>query len=119
VVTNRPYVPESGDVIWLDFDAEIGHEQSGRRPALVLSPSNYNERMGLLVCCPMTTQVKSFPFEVALEGARTSIVLADQIKSVDWRQRNARYKGKASEAEIAEVRSKIVALIGYRPTLHL
>lgn len=114
-----PYVPRSGDIIWVDFSFQVGHEQSGRRPALVLSPLNYNEAMGLVVCCPMTTRIKGFPFEVPVRGTRPSVVLADQIKNVDWRQRNARYKGRASEEEIDEVRAKVTALIGYRPGLEL
>jgi mRNA interferase MazF len=80
-----PYVPEAGDIVWLHFDPQAGHEQAGHRPAVVISPSAYNGKTGLMLCCPMTTRIKGYPFEVELSGARTSVVLADQIKSLDWR----------------------------------
>ena len=105
------YVPEAGDVIWLQFSPQAGHEQAGHRPAVVLSPSTYN-RIGLLLCCPLTTKLKGYPFEVALAGSETSVALADQVKSVDWRARQAQRKGKVSDAELAEIRAKARALIG-------
>jgi len=108
----RGYVPESGDVVWLQFDPQAGHEQAGHRPAVVLSPAIYNEPTGLMVCCPMTTQIKYYPFEVVIAGASPSAVLADQVKSLDWRKRRAKHKGKISAAELAEVRAKIRTLIG-------
>ena len=108
------YVPEAGDVVWLTFDPQAGHEQAGHRPALVISPTAYN-RIGLMLCCPMTTKVKGYPFEVTIAPARPddppSVVLADQIKSLDWRARRARRKGQASEAELATVRACAVALV--------
>lgn len=106
------YVPEAGDIVWLNFDPQTGHEQAGHRPAVVLSPAAYNAKTGLMVCCPMTTQIKSYPFEVVIAGASLSAVLADQVKSLDWRKRRARRKGTVSAAELAEVRAKIRALIG-------
>lgn len=108
----RRYVPEAGDIVWLHFDPQAGHEQAGHRPALVLSPSIYNDKTGLMLCCPMTTQIKNYPFEVAIDGDRPSAVLADQVKSLDWVVRKAKRKGTISSAELAEVRAKIVALIG-------
>ena len=108
----RRYVPEVGDIVWLAFDPEAGHEQAGHRPALVLSPSTYNGKTGLMLCCPMTTQVKGYPFEVLIAGARPSAALADQVKSLDWIVRKAKHKGKASSVEMAEVRAKIFALLG-------
>ena len=108
----KHYVPDAGDVVWLSFDPQTGHEQAGHRPALVLSPATYNGRTGLMVCCPMTTQLKGYPFEVALAGEQRSAVLADQVKSLDWRMRQARFKNRVSAAELAEVRAKAVALIG-------
>lgn len=100
-------------LFWLNFTPQAGHEQAGHRPALVLSPSAYNEKTNLMVCCPMTTQVKNYPFEVQIVSTRPpSVVLADQIKSLDWRVRKATRKGAASEDELAEVRAKIIALIG-------
>ena len=107
------YVPEAGDIVWLNFTPQAGHEQAGHRPALVLSPRGYNEKTNLMVCCPMTTQIKDYPFEVRIASTKpASVVLADQIKSLDWRVRKARRKGAASSAELADVRAKIFALIG-------
>jgi len=108
----RRYVPEAGDIVWLRFSPQAGHEQAGHRPAIVISPAAYNGKTGLMVCCPMTTQVKGYPFEVLIVGDRAGAVLADQVKSLDWSVRKAKYKGKATPAELAAVRAKIVALIG-------
>jgi mRNA interferase MazF len=108
----RRYVPEAGDIVWLHFDPQTGHEQSGHRPALVVSSSAYNGKTGLMLCCPMTTQVKGYPFEVTINGARPGAALADQVKSLDWVARKARHKGKVSSAELREVRAKIAALVG-------
>jgi mRNA interferase MazF len=108
----RSYVPDAGDIVWLSFDPQAGHEQAGHRPAVVLSPSAYNAKTSLMICCPMTSQIKNYPFEVRIAGASPSAVLADQVKSLDWRKRGARRKGTISAAELAEVRAKIRALIG-------
>ena len=106
------YVPEAGDIVWLRFTPQAGHKRAGHRPALVVSPSGYNGKTSLMLCCPMTTQVKGYPFEVTMAGSRPSAVLADQVKSLDWTVRKAKYKGKATAAELASVRAKIVALVG-------
>ena len=106
------YVPDAGDLVWLEFDPQAGHEQAGRRPAVVLSPASYNGRAGMIVCCPTTTRIKGYPFEVPLAGAPPSVVLADQVKSQDWRARSATREGRVSAAELAEVRAKLAALIG-------
>jgi mRNA interferase MazF len=108
----RRYVPEAGDIVWLHFNPQAGHEQAGHRPALVLSPSSYNGKAGLMLCCPLTTQIKGYPFEVNIAGARSSAALADQVKSLDWIARKAIRKGAATPAELAEVRAKIRVLIG-------
>ena len=108
----RSYAPDAGDIVWLSFDPQAGHEQAGHRPAVVLSPSAYNAKTSLMICCPMTSQIKNYPFEVRIAGASPSAVLADQVKSLDWRKRGARRKGTISAAELAEVRAKIRALIG-------
>ncbi|MGJ0506744.1 MAG: endoribonuclease MazF [Methylocystis sp.] len=105
------YAPERGDIVWLSFDPQAGHEQAGHRPALVLSPKAYNAKTGLMLCCPMTTKVKGYPFEVALAGDEASAVLADQVKSLDWRARNARKKGMATKREVAEVLAKARTLL--------
>jgi mRNA interferase MazF len=107
-----PYVPDAGDVVWLSFDPQVGREQAGHRPAVVLSPAVYNAKTSLMVCCPMTTQIKNYPFEVVISAANPSVVLADQVESLDWRKRRARRKGAISADELAEVRAKIRALIG-------
>ena len=106
------YVPDVGDIVWISFDPQAGHEQAGHRPAVVLSPAAYNTKTSLILCCPMTTQIKNYPFEVFIAGPARSVVLADQIKSLDWRKRRAERKGAVSPAELAEVRAKIRALIG-------
>ena len=106
------YVPDAGEIVWLNFTPQAGHEQAGRRPALVLSPAAYNGKTGLAICCPMTTQIKNYPFEVVIAGNPPSVVLADQVKSLDWRIRKATRKGTASGAELADVRAKLRALIG-------
>ena len=106
------YTPDAGDVVWLQFDPRSGHEQAGHRPALVLSPASYNGKTGLMVCCPLTTRVKGYPFEVAIAGEPKSVVLADQVKNLDWRARGAVRKGRVSAAELARTRAKLRALIG-------
>lgn len=104
-------VPEAGDIVWLDFSPQAGHEQAGRRPAVVLSPASYNRVTGLMLCCPLTTRIKGYPFEVAIADDRGSVALSDQVKSLDWRVRNAVRKGRVSDAELAAIRAKATALI--------
>ena len=108
----RSYVPDAGDIVWISFSPQAGHEQAGHRPAVVLTPATYNAKTSLMVCCPMTAQIKNYPFEVVVAGESPSAVLADQVKSLDWRKRRARRKGMISATELAEVRAKIRALIG-------
>ena len=84
------YVPDAGEIVWMDFTPQAGHEQAGRRPALVLSPASYNSKTSLMICGPLTTQIKNYPFEVFIGGTPPNAVLADQVKSVDRRKRNAR-----------------------------
>ena len=108
----KRYVPDTGDVVWLEFDPQAGHEQAGHRPALVLSPASYNTKTSLMVCCPLTTQVKGNPFEVVTEidGLRCA-VLTDHVKSLDWRVRKAKYKNSIADSELQDVRAKIKALL--------
>lgn len=108
-----PYVPDRGDIVWLQFNPQAGHEQAGHRPALVLSPANYNRASGLMLCCPMTSQKKGYPFEVILssEPGRASVVLADQVKSLDWKIRKAVKKGTAPLDAVEETLSKLQALL--------
>ena len=92
-MVNNSYLPGRGDVVWLAFDPQAGHEQAGRRPALVLSPATYNSKTGLALFCPITSQVKGYPFEVPLPPgmAVSGVVLSDQLKSLDWRIRKAEF----------------------------
>jgi mRNA interferase MazF len=108
----RGYVPDAGDIVSLQFDPQAGHEQAGHRPAVVISPSSYNGKTGLMVCCPMNTHAKGYPFEVEILGVRVGVVLADQVKSLDWRVRKAKRKGNVTADELADVRAKLFALIG-------
>lgn len=112
-MARRAYVPERGDIVWLNFTPQAGHEQAGHRPALVLSPARYNRASGLMLCCPMTTQLKGYPFEVPVEapGGVPGAVLADQIKSVDWRARRARRKGRAAINVVSDVLARIQVLL--------
>ena len=105
------YVPDAGDVVWLQVDPQAGHEQAGHRPAVVLSPAGYNAQVGLMICCPTTTRIKGYPFEVAHASKPPSVVLSDQVKGLDWRAGMAIRKGR-SPAELAEVRGRLNALIG-------
>jgi mRNA interferase MazF len=107
------YVPDRGDIVWLQFNPQAGHEQAGHRPALVLSPASYNRVSGLMLCCPMTSHKKGYPFEVVIsdDPHRTSVVLADQVKSLDWRTRQAVKKGVVPPAVLMEILSKLQTLL--------
>jgi mRNA interferase MazF len=107
------YVPERGDAVWITLDPQAGHEQAGRRPALVLSPSAYNGRVGLALFCPITSQVKGYPFEVPLPDglAVTGVVGADQVKSLDWRARQASRICAVPEDTVAEVVRRLRTLL--------
>ncbi len=107
------YVPERGDLVWLQFTPQAGHEQAGRRPAMVVSPKAYNRKVGLALVCPVTNQVKGYPFEVVLPSELnvSGAVLADQVKSLDWRARKAKRIGSAPQEILDEVLAKIVLLV--------
>lgn len=105
------YVPDAGDIVWLQFDPQAGHEQAGHRPALVLSPARYNGFRGMMICCPMTSKIKGYVFEVVITEAPPSVVLADQLKSLDWRARGAVRKGSVPPEALADVRAKIKTLL--------
>ena len=105
------YVPDMGDIVWLNFDPQAGHEQAGHRPALVLSPAAYNRVRGMMICCPMTSKIKGYPFEVLISQNPASAVLSDQLKSVDWKARNASKKGQVPQSILQEVQAKIRALL--------
>jgi len=107
------YVPERGDAIWINFNPQAGHEQAGRRPAIVLSPRSYNGKVGLCLLCPITNQVKGYPFEVIVPAGLgvTGVVLSDQAKSLDWRVRNAEFINDLPEAVTLEVLKKLKSLL--------
>jgi len=106
------YIPERGDIVWVNFTPQSGHEQAGKRPAVVLSPSKYNGKTGLMITCPVTSKVKGYPFEVAVKGKTiTGVVLSDQIKSFDWKTRNAQFIEKISEKTLEKVQDKLIVLI--------
>jgi mRNA interferase MazF len=107
------YVPERGDAVWISLDPQAGHEQAGRRPALVLSPAAYNGRVGLALFCPITSQVKGYPFEVAIPAGLPvrGVVGADQVKSLDWRARKAARIGTVSEEVVAQVLQRLQTLL--------
>jgi mRNA interferase MazF len=109
----RRYVPERGDVVWLQFDPQSGHEQAGKRPALVITPAAYNGRVGLALLCPITSRSKGYPFEVAIPTGLDvhGVILADQVKSLDWRARRAARLGDVPPDVVAETAAKIQALI--------
>jgi len=111
------YTPERGDIVWLTFTPQPGHEQTGRRPALVLSPGAYNGKVGLALLCPITSQVKGYPFEVTVPESLpvSGVVLADQVKSLDWRARNAELAGKLPAGALEEVLQKLLVLLDMQP----
>jgi mRNA interferase MazF len=111
----RPaYIPRRGDAVWLNFNPQSGHEQAGRRPALVLSPEEYNRKTGLAVFCPITSQVKGYPFEVKLPAGLpvTGVVLADQVKSLDWQVREAALIKKLPVQIVNEAANFLLTLFG-------
>jgi mRNA interferase MazF len=111
-----PFVPERGDLVWLSFDPQAGQEQAGRRPALIVSPASYNGRTRLALACPITSQVKAYPFEVALPPGLpiTGVVLADHLRSLDWQVRRAALIGAAPVGLLNEVLARLTPLLGLR-----
>ena len=111
-MVSKSYIPERGDIVWLDFNPQLGHEQRGRRPALTLSFKAYNEKIGLALFCPITSKGKGYPFEVELEFKKIKgSVLSDQIKSLDWRERNIEFIEKIGDKKMEEVIEKIEVII--------
>jgi mRNA interferase MazF len=111
-VASKKYVPKAGDIVWLDFDPQSGREQRGHRPAFVISPEEYNRATGLMICCPMTTKIKGYPFEVLVQDAKTpSVILTDQMKSLDWKSRGVRFKAQANGQVLLAAQDRIKALL--------
>ncbi len=108
------YIPEKGDIVWIEMNPQAGHEQAGKRPAIVLSPKAYNEKVGLALFCPITTQIKGYPFEVIIpKGYRISgAILSDQIKSLDWKARKVSFACKIDAAVIQDAVAKLNSLLG-------
>jgi mRNA interferase MazF len=108
----KKYAPDKGDIVWLSFDPQLGHEQKGKRPALVLSPLAYNKKTGMALFCPITSHSKGYPFEVKIIGEKIcGVALSDQVKSFDWKSRKAKFAAKAKDSEVSEVIEKIKTLI--------
>jgi len=113
VVSPAAYVPERGDVVWITLNPQAGHEQAGRRPAVVLSPAAYNDIVGLAILCPITRQIKGYPFEVRIPSGLpvSGAILADQVKSLDWRAREAEPAGTLPATTVVEVLHKLNTLL--------
>jgi len=113
MVKSETYVPRRGDVVWISLNPQAGHEQAGRRPALILSPTAYNDKVGLAILCPITRQIKGYPFEVLIPDglAAKGVILADQVKSLDWRARRAEPMCRLPIQTVAEVLGKLGALL--------
>lgn len=109
---SRGYVPDVGDIVWIDFDPQAGHEQAGHRPALVLTKASYNVTRGMMIACPMSSRIKGHPFEVIVSHDPPSVVLTDQAKSIDWKTRGARFKEHAALEIIQATREKLGVLLG-------
>jgi len=107
------YIPERGDVVWITLNPQAGHEQAGRCPAIILSPSAYNDKVGLAILCPITSRIKGYPFEVPVPDGLpiTGVILADQVKSLDWRARRAELACTVSAATVAAVLQRLSVLL--------
>ena len=107
------YIPQRGDVVWINMHPQAGHEQTGRRPAVVLSPRSYNDKVGLALFCPITNQIKGYPFEVIIpEGFKVNgTILSDQVKSLDWKVRHAEFFDKIPESITLEILKKLTTLL--------
>ena len=111
-MVKKEYIPERGDIVWLNFNPQSGHEQQGKRPAIVISPKEYNEKVGLGLFCPITKKIKNYPFEVRIENEKISgVVLSDQIKSLDWKTREIEFIVKENSNKTDEIISKISVLL--------
>lgn len=106
------YIPKRGDLVWLNFNPQAGHEQKGLRPALIISPEKYNKKTGLALCCPVTSNIKNYPFEVTIKSRKIAgVVLADHIKNLDWKARKAKFIEKAESSAVNECLAKLLTLI--------
>jgi len=110
---SKMYSPDRGDAVWLNFSPKAGHEQSGRRPAVVVSQKSYNRKVGLGLFCPITSQIKGYPFEVLIPAGMSisGVVLSDQVKSLDWQVRDAQFICKLPVSTMSEVLKKLSTLL--------
>lgn len=107
------YIPDRGDIVWLNFTPQAGHEQQGTRPALIISPKIYNKKTNLALCCPITSSEKGYPFEVKVKGKKIEgVILSDHLKNLDWKARKAKFIEKVSSSALEDCLDKISALIG-------
>ncbi len=112
MVKGKNYIPEQGDIVWVNFNPAKGHEQRGQRSAIVLSRTEYNKKIGLVVICPITSQAKGYPFEVLVDAGKIKgVILADQVRSVDWQERRVSFISKSGISIIREVKEKLAALV--------
>ena len=106
------YVPDRGDIVWLNFTPQAGHEQRGTRPAIIISPKIYNKKTNLALCCPITSNIKGYPFEVLVKGKKIDgVILSDHLKNLDWKAREIKFIEKASTLVLTECIEKISTLI--------
>lgn len=111
-MVKKEYIPDRGDYVWLNFTPQTGYEQKGKRPAIVISPKEYNKKVGLALFCPITSIKKDYPFEVNINNSKIKgVVLSDQMKSLDWQYRNAEFISKSAKEELDEVIEKLTLLI--------
>ena len=106
-----PYIPDRGDIIWLEFDPQKGHEQKGRRPGIVLSKKEYNQKTNLAIICPITSKIKDYPFEIRINSIIQGVILSDQVRSIDWKSWNAAFIEKIPEEILKEILENIDLLL--------
>lgn len=113
MVIQESWCPRRGDIVWIEFDSARGHEQAGRRPALIVSPELYNRRVGLALVCPVTSMEKGYPFEIRIPGNLpiSGVILSDQVKSIDWRERDVQHISRLPSYVLKEVLDKIAFLL--------
>ena len=112
MVVPSAYIPERGDLVWMNFNPQRGHEQAHKRPAVILSPKSYNEKSSLALMCPVTTRVKGYPFEIPLNAGKIAgVILSDQVRSLDWRVRRAAFIQRLNPEILTEAQERILQLV--------
>ncbi len=111
-MVDTKYIPDKGDLVWINFTPRSGHEQAGKRPAIIISPKKYNKKTSLCIACPVTSKIKGYPFEVIVEGKKISgAILVDQIKSLDWKARRVSFIERTKNSCYAELEGKLQSLL--------